>query len=207
MSAVAETIPEGYMRDARGALHPIERIKPVDIARDDLLQEIVFKARALSAEIADFRTEAFADIAAFIQLSAEQYGATVGGTKGNVTLMSFDGRYKVQRAIQERIVFDERLQAAKALIDACINEWSQGARSEIRALINSAFDVDKEGNINTGRVLGLRRLDIKDAQWLRAMAAISDAVQVAGSKSYLRIYERIGDSEEYKPISLDMASA
>lgn len=207
MSAVVVTIPEGYMRNARGSLDPIDRVKPIDRARDELVQEIVFKAQTLSSDIAEFRTETFADIAAFIQLSAEQYGAVVGGAKGNVTLMSYDGRYKIQRAIQERIVFDERLQAAKALIDACINEWSQGARSEIRALINDAFNVDQEGNINTGRVLGLRRLDIQDAQWLRAMAAISDAVQVAGSKAYLRIYERIESSDEYRPISLDMASA
>ncbi|MDO8934212.1 MAG: DUF3164 family protein [Rhodocyclaceae bacterium] len=206
MSAVVEQPPEGYKRDAQNRLVPIESIKPIDLARDDLVQEIVFKAMHLSGDIAEFRTEAFADITAFIQLSAEEYGAKVGGAKGNVTLMSFDGRYKVQRAIQERIVFDERLQAAKALIDACIHEWSQGARSEIRTLINSAFEVDKEGNINTGRVLSLRRLDIKDAKWQQAMQAISDAIQVAGSKSYLRVYKRVGDTDEYQPISLDVAS-
>ncbi|MDD5249677.1 MAG: DUF3164 family protein [Rhodocyclaceae bacterium] len=207
MSAVVEQTPAGYKRDGQGRLVPVESIKPIDMARDELVQEIVFKAKCLSVDIADFRAEAFADISAFVQLSAEQYGAKVGGTKGNVTLLSFDGRYKVQRAIQERIVFDERLQAAKALIDACIHKWSQGARSEIRTLINSAFEVDKEGNINTGRVLGLRRLDITDAEWQLAMKAIGDAVQVAGSKSYLRVYERIGDTDEYKPISLDVASA
>lgn len=207
MSAVVEQIPEGYRRNASGGLTPIDRIKPIDLARDELVQEIVFKAQQLSGDIAEFRNEAFADIAAFIQLSAEQYGAKIGGTKGNITLMSFDGRYKVQRAVQERIVFDERLQAAKSLIDACIIEWSQGVRSEICVLVNSAFEVDKEGNINTGRVLGLRRLDIKDGKWQQAMQAISDAVQVAGSKAYIRIFERVGDSDEYKLISLDVASA
>lgn len=207
MSAVVDQTPEGYKRDAQGRLVLLERIKPIDQARDELVQEIVFKAKSLSLDIAEFRTEAFADIAAFIQLSAEQYGAKIRGTKGNVTLLSYDGRYKVQRAIQERIVFDERLQAAKALIDACIIEWSAGSRPEICVLVNSAFEVDKEGNINTGRVLGLRRLDIKDAKWQQAMLAISDAVQVAGSKTYIRIYERVGESDEYKPISLDVASA
>lgn len=44
---------------------------------------------------------------------------------------------------------------------------------------------DKEGQINTGRVLSLRRLDIKDERWLRAMNAIGEAVQVVGSKSYI----------------------
>ena len=38
-------------------------------------------------------------------------------TKGNVTLTSYDGKYKIQRAIAEYLHFDERLQVAKELID------------------------------------------------------------------------------------------
>lgn len=202
-----ETIPTGYMKDHAGRLVPIDTVKPIDIERDKLVGEIVAKARALNGQIATFKAAAFGDIAAFVELSAEQYGAKVGGQKGNVTLMSFDGRYKVQRAIAEHISFDERLQAAKALIDECITDWSQGSRPEIQVLVNNAFQVDKEGNINTGRVLGLRRLQIGDDRWQRAMQAISEAVQVVGSKSYIRVYERIGDTGEYRAIALDVAGA
>ena len=111
------------------------------------------------------------DVAAFVALSAEQYGAKVGGNKGNLTITTYDGRYKVQRQVSETLVFDERLQAAKALIDECITEWTEGSRDEIRALINDAFQVDKEGRINTGRVLSLRRLKIDDERWRQAMLA------------------------------------
>ncbi|MBS9435607.1 DUF3164 family protein, partial [Photorhabdus hainanensis] len=61
------------------------------------------------------------------------------------------------------------------------------------------------GDINTGRVLGLRRLDIDDERWNKAMIAIGEALQVIGSKSYIRIYERVGDTDQYKPIPLDIA--
>lgn len=202
-----ETIPNGYMQDQAGRLVPVSTVKPIDIERDKLVADIIDKARALNGQIAAFKTAVFGDIAAFIELSAEQYGAKVGGQKGNVTLMSFDGRYKVQRAIAEHISFDERLQAAKSLIDECITDWSQGSRPEIQVLVNNAFQVDKEGNINTGRVLGLRRMQISDDRWQRAMSAISEAVQVVGSKSYIRVYERIGDSGEYRAIALDVAGA
>ena len=121
-------------------------------------------------------------------------------------LLSFDGRYKVLRANQENIAFDERLQAAKDLIDQCLTEWTEGARSELRALINDAFRVDQAGNIRTGQVLSLRRLAIDDPRWQEAMLAIAEAVQVVGSKSYVRVYER--DSQgEYRPIALDIAGA
>ena len=56
-----------------------------------------------------FKTQAFTDVAAFVQISADQYGAKIGGTKGNVQLLTFDGRLKIQRNIAERITFDERL--------------------------------------------------------------------------------------------------
>ena len=97
------------------------------------------------------------------------------------------------------------MQAAKALIDECVHEWTEGARSEIRALINDAFDVDKSGNISTGRILSLRRLDIADEKWQRAMAALSDSVRVQCSKSYIRVYERVGDTDQYIAIPLDIA--
>lgn len=198
-------ILDGYMQDSTGRLWPVSKIAPIDLARDQLVGEIIERAKQLNESIAQFKAATFGDIAAFISLSAEQYGVKIGGQKGNVTLMSFDGRYKLQRAIAEHISFDERLQAAKALIDECITDWSQGSRDEIKVLVNDAFQVDKEGNINTGRVLGLRRMKIDDARWARAMTAIAEAVQVVGSKSYIRVYERVGDSGEYKAISLDVA--
>ena len=200
-------IPEGFLKDAKGHLVPLDLVKPIDMARNDLVLELVSKAQVVSATLAAFKADAFGDIKAFVDMSAEQYKAKVGGKKGNVTLMSFDGQYKVVLAAQDNIRFDERLQAARALIDECLTEWTQDARSEVRAIVNEAFRADKQGEISTGRVLALRRMEIKDARWQRAMEAIGDAVQVVGSKSYIRVYQRVGESEQYVPIPLDIASA
>lgn len=198
-------IPEGYKQDAKGRLIPLDAIKPIDLARDELVEEIVAAARAQSAQLANFKTKVFADIGAFVEMSAERYGAKVGGQKGNVSLVSMDGRFKVLRANQDTLTFDEGLQAAKALIDECVQEWTEGARSEIRVLINDAFNVDKEGKISTGRILSLRRLDIHDAKWRRAMEALGDSLRVQCSKSYVRVYERVGESDKYQPIPLDVS--
>ncbi|MBI4804442.1 MAG: DUF3164 family protein [Desulfovibrio sp.] len=193
------------MEDAQGRLVPVGMVKDVDKARHELVLEVVGKAQALRESMAQFRDDAMGDMAAFVQLSAEKYGAKIGGDKGNLTLVSYDGRFKVQRQVSETLVFDERLQAAKALIDECITEWTEGSRDELKALINDAFQVDKEGRINTGRVLGLRRLNISDARWVQAMQAVSDSLRVAGSKTYVRVYERREDGK-YMPIALDLAA-
>lgn len=193
-----------YRQDAKGNLIPLENIKETDLLRDELVMEIVAKAQAVRERIAEFKQSAMDDIAAFAQLSAEKYGAKLGGAKGNIRLMSFDGAYRIALAMQDTLSFDERLAAAKALIDECINEWTAGSRPELKALINDAFQVDKEGNISTTRVLGLRRLSIDDGKWHRAMDALSDSVQVQTSKPFVRVYRREANGE-YSLMSLDIA--
>lgn len=193
-----------YRQDAKGNLIPLENIKETDLLRDELVMEIVAKAQAVRDNIAKFKQSAMDDIAAFAQLSAEKYGAKLGGAKGNIRLMSFDGAYRITLAMQDTLTFDERLAAAKALIDECINEWTAGSRPELKALINDAFQVDKEGNISTTRVLGLRRLSIDDEKWHRAMDALSDSVQVQTSKPFVRVYRREANGE-YSLMSLDIA--
>ncbi|WP_278369853.1 DUF3164 family protein [Vreelandella titanicae] len=204
-ATTSQVIPEGYRVDAKGRLIPEESIKPIDQARDELAIELVTKAIELNRQLQQFKAEAFGDIESFVQLSAEEYGVHVGGKKGNVSLLSFDGRYKIQRQIADNITFDERLEAAKALIDDCLKDWTDGARSEVKVIVQDAFRTDKQGNLRTGAVLALRRHQFDDPRWLKAMDAIADAVQVTGSKSYVRIYERIGETERYQPISLNIA--
>lgn len=195
-----------YMIDAKGNQISIKNIKPVDIERDALVKKLIDEGKQLSKTLGEYKANAFAQIQSLIDLSAEQYNAVVGGKKGNVTLYSFDGKFKLQRSVAEHIAFDERLQAAKALIDECLKDWSKGANQNLCVIIERAFQVDKEGKINTGQVLALRRHEINDERWKRAMDAISDSLQVVGSKSYVRLYERVGDTDQYIPIPLDIAA-
>ncbi len=205
MENTTKSIPEGYMVDSQGRMVPLEIVKEIDLERDALVREIVGQALDLSKHLAAFKTQVMGDIGAFVELSAERYGAKVGGTKGNVQISSFDGEYKVRRDIADTLQFDEGLKAAKALIDECLHEWTEDSGPEVRILINDAFQVDKQGNINTNRVLGLRRLAIKHPKWQMAMQAISDSLQIAGSKAYLRIYKRQLDGS-YRQVNLDLAS-
>lgn len=198
--------PEGYWVDARGVMTPADMVKPIDKDRDALVGEIIERALPLHKGLAEFKLAVFADTQAFRELSGEMYGAKVGGEKGNMTFYSWDGVWKVNVAIAERLAFDERLQAAKALIDECLKDWMEGSRPEVISLIDEAFQVDKEGEVSTSRILRLRRLDITDERWLNAMRAINDAILIVGSKKYVRLYQRVGDSNQYVPLSLDLAA-
>ena len=200
------SVPDGYRVDAQGRLVPVEMIKPIDLTRDELVKALTAKAKTLRDQIAAFRMDVFEHADNFVALSAAQYGANLGGKKGNLTLHSFDGRFKMLLAIAESMTFDERLQAAKVLIDECIAEWASESRPEIKVLVHQAFQSDKEGEVNTGRILALRRLDIQDKRWKAAMVAIGESLQVVGSKRYVRFYERVGETDQYVAISLDIAA-
>ncbi len=198
------TPPTGYRTNAMGHLVPESQIKPIDLLRDELVSGIVKDARIQQQQLAVFKSEAMNKIADFVDLSAEEYGVNYGGAKGNVSLMSFDGKYKVLRAIGEHRMFDERIQAAKAKIDSCITRWSEGSSDQIKALVDHAFRVNKQGHIDVSQVLSLRQLDIDDADWLEAMEAIADSIQVSGTRSYLRLYER-QENGSYKQFPLDIS--
>lgn len=199
------TTPDGYMENALGHLVPVEQVREMDKARDELVREKVAKVKDMQARLRALKLELMGDISAFVQLSAERYGAKVGGGKGNITLMSYDGRYQIKRQVSETLCFDEGLQAAKALIDECLREWCEKSPGELRAIVDQAFKVDREGRINTNAILGLRRLDIADERWQRAMQAIGDSLQVTDTKAYVRVYER-DENGRYNAISLDMAA-
>lgn len=197
---------QDYKTNAQGHLVPVEQIKVIDMLRDELVCNVAATFAAERNALAKLKQNIMSEVYAFVEQSAEQFGAKLGGKKGNITLMSFDGKFKIQVQISEYISFDERLQVAKSLIDECIHTWSDGANANILALVNDAFQVDKEGQVSTSRILGLRRLNIDDLKWQQAMSAIADSMTTVGSKTYIRCYERQGLEDQFKQISLDFAS-
>jgi len=203
---MTQPIPEGYRLKHNGSLVPVAQIKEIDLMRDEFVNDVAALFIAEHDALSRLKQTVLGDIAAFLEISAEQYNIKRGGKKGNVTLMTFDGRYKLSVQIAEYIVFDERLQVAKDLIDACIHDWSNGADDKILTLVNDAFQVDKQGNVSTARILALRRLKIDDEQWKQAMLAIADSMSVSGSKTYVRVYRRVGQENKWQAIPLDFSA-
>ncbi|BBL70358.1 DUF3164 family protein [Methylogaea oryzae] len=201
------TIPAGFRQNSAGHLVPEESISEMDKTRDALVGELIDKARDLNGLIRDFKTDSMGDVQAFIALAAEKYGAKVGGAKGNISLLSFDGRRKVEVNVQDSIAFGEELHAAKALIDNCIHRWTEGGRPEVKALVEHAFQTDKQGKLNYGRIFTLMRLQIEDEEWRRAMQALKDSIKTVGSKTYIRFYERRGADQPFTQIAVDSAAA
>jgi hypothetical protein len=195
---------EPMMMNAVGHYVPTRLVRPDQIAQDEAVRKMIAGARGLHAVLLQFRTTAFRDADAFLALLAAKYQAAPRSA-ANATLTTFDGLMKVEIATGHFLTFGPELQAAKSLIDECVQEWSAGANVNLQALVNNAFAVGDGGKIRVDRVLALRRVEITDAKWQRAMSAISDAVQVTHSKRYIRFHVRENHEAPWKQIPLDVA--
>ncbi|MCG9624612.1 DUF3164 family protein [Vibrio mediterranei] len=198
-------VPEGYLRDRKQRLIPLEQVPAHDLEMNDFVLATVAKAYEMQEQLREFKAAAFGDCHAFLDLLAEKHERKLGGEKGNVTFSSYDGTKQVQISVQDSIVFGPELQVAKDIIDECLHEWSEGANANLKAIVTDAFEIDKEGNLNTGRILSLRRISIDDERWQQAMKAIADSILVASTKPYIRFKER-GDAKKMVNISLDIAA-
>lgn len=194
--------PAGYMENAQGHLVPMANVKEIDKIRDGVVVELVSVAKNKAAEITTFKAFCHAQIASFVSLAAQDHNVSMGGQKGNVTLHSFDGRYRIVRAKDDRVVFNEGLTIGRQKVLACVKKWTEGANKHIAAIVNRAFETDKAGHLSASKVMSLFAYDIDDSEWTEAMEAIRGSIQVVDTKSYVRFYERDGLGN-YVQISLD----
>ncbi|MGZ2500406.1 DUF3164 family protein [Rhizobium leguminosarum] len=196
-----------YVTDAKGKFVPLSLVKPQHKLEDETVRKIINFAIDLNAQIARFRGHTMTDLGSLDALIAQEYGAKIGGAKGNRTYQTIDGLMKVQVQVAEQIDFGSELQVAKSIIDECLTEWSADSRAEIQSIITRAFNTDKEGKINRAEIFMLLRHQIDDPRWQRAMDAIRDAMRVTGSKEYVRFYQRRTIAEAWQAVTIDMAKA
>lgn len=149
-----------YVYDAKRNLVALENVKAADKLQDETVRKVIGYARELSAQVARFKQHTFDDLQSYEDLLAQEYGAKVGGAKGNKTFMTFDGLMKVSVQVQDYIDFGPQLQIAKGLIDECLREWTADSVPQLRTIVTHAFNVDNNGQINRSAIFALLRYEI-----------------------------------------------
>lgn len=210
----AAHVPDGYqlvegklyMINGEGGLTPAGIVKPEHKLEDEVVRRIVAGAKPLAAQISAFRAQSLDQVDDFVSLLMQLYEIPRGGKKGNLTLYSFDKLQKVIVQVPDLLDFGPELQVAKAIIDELLTGWSADSPDQLKAIVNNAFDVDKQGQINRSALFGLLRHNIEDERWKRAMQALRDSIRIVGSKRYIRMYARPSIEAGWSVISLDMAA-
>ncbi|PTS85517.1 sulfate transporter [Pseudomonas sp. HMWF032] len=198
-------VPPGYLRNAAGHFVPETSVREQDKLRDQVATELAKAAIVLNDQLAAFKKKALGDIADLVSIAAERYSVTIGGEKGNVTIVSFDGEYKVIRSYADRISFTEEMLAAKAQVLECVKSWTSGANAHLVEVVHRMLSPGRNGQIRTADVLEMLRWEIDDEDWKRAMQAVKDSILVSGTAVYVRIYKRIS-GDKYEAVPLDLAA-
>lgn len=182
---MAQKDNQGNWLDSKGRPVPEEYIRPEDKRRDKLVESILKRVSKLSAKLESEKTEIVDAIEKYLKELAKD-NKVREGWKGNILLYNFSQNLCIERRIDETVSFDERLQMVKTTIDKWINNKLKDTDPTLSKVIAQAFSVDKQGRINTAMLLKLKRIDIQDAEWKKAMQLLDDSIFVKSSKMALR---------------------
>ena len=147
-----------YKTDAKGNLIPLENIKELDLARDDLVHEIFAAVQPAVDALDSAKQRAIADVRAFVELSAEKYGVKPS-KKGNITITSFDGKLRV--IVQQAFDVDKdgHIRTAKVLSLRSLKIEDEKWQRAMQALGDSLH------TLATREYVRLYRRDERTGEW------------------------------------------
>lgn len=200
-------IPSGYLQDAAGRLVPLANVPDVDKLRDQLVRALIPVVRAQAAALAALKAQLLDRVAEHIALVASDYGVDIQGKTGSASLTSYDGRYKIERCVADRVTVGEQIHAAEALVREYLSDATRDAAPALVALVDRAFRKHpKTGTLQVARLLDFVAVRIDDERWRRAQQAIRDSLQSVGTTTYFRAYERDDATQPWRQISLDFST-
>ncbi len=197
-----------YMINSRGEKVHIDLIKGDELMRDTLVNNLLADAEVFRNMLGEFRAKSEARVEEYMNTLMGKYriNAMARSKKGNITLENFAGTAKIQIAVQDTLAFDEKIQLAKMKFDEYFEQVTEGSSEEIKLLINKAFDVDKEGNVDVKKILELRSYNIRHPKWVEGVALIEEAKKIVYSKRFIRFYRRNDPTNKWEHVSLDLAA-
>lgn len=202
---MAKKDAQGRWIDAKGEAIPVKYVDPVAKKRDAMIEKLHREAVRAQEKLAKFKEMVVIEIGKYLDWLAKENGEESLNPGGNYDLDSFSGDRRVKVKVNKVIVFDERLQLAKQKIDNCATRWSKGANENLLVVVANAFAVDKKGNVDTSRILGLRTWKIRDPEWSAAMDLITEAITITGTREYLMFQVKDTRDAEWRTIRLDLA--
>lgn len=185
-------IENNRIEDADGNLMRLDKVNPFDMEKDQMVRRLAQEAIVLAEDLHDLKMRVAQQLQDFVQKMAETYDKKMGGKQGNLTMFTYDRRFKIKRSVQKREAANERIVVVREMIDDCIKKWSKGANKNLQVLVDKYFKTDKDGNYNIKLLRSLKREPVgqDDEEWLKAMKALDDAIDVVSSAIYYQVSVR-----------------
>lgn len=187
--------------DHRGNDIPSNFIHKLDRQKHSTAVKYCNKAKRLAEQLAKFKADLIAECDALYEQSLKDNMITVRkNAKGGYSISTIDKKYQITVSVSESIKFDDNIDLAQELIAQYLNEVTEGIDHGLKTLVNEAFKT-RRGQLDTKRVLGLLKLEIKHKTWVRAMELVRKAISVDGRKRYITLSEK---DEEGKDVNIKL---
>lgn len=198
---------DGNWINATGQAVPPNYVPQQDKLRDRLVEKYFNRAVKVHDQLAALKREAHQAIDAYLAELFAKYDAAPN-ERGNYTLTGFSGDKQVIVKIQRYLEFDERIEAAKEIVDECLERWSSDANANLKTLVTEAFRVRGKKGLDVKSILALRTYKITDksGRWQQAMDLIGESLYVGRSRAYLQFKHRPSVEHDWRSIPLDIAA-
>ena len=197
-----------FYEDSEGRMVPEDLMKPQDIVRDDLVEDLATKYLECLENVRKVKAEMERRIDEYRNTVLLQFGIESKHTNSpSITLNSFDGKYRITITGNTVIEFNENVTAAKAKFDEYLADQlkSSEASAGLKALVESAFRI-KQGQMDVKSILALTRINIPDEKFQEAVNIIKASIVTRTTNPSLRVYVK-GDKgyelQELKFSTLD----
>ena len=187
---MAKKDKDGNWLDDRGRPIPEQYIPATDKKRDKLVESTFKKVVKLAEKISETKVEIVSAIDKYLNELAKE-NRTRENWKGNILLHNFDKSLVIDRRIDDNIGFDEKLHMVKTIVDKWLYDRLNGIDENLGKVITQAFNVDKQGRVNTAMLMKLLHLEIEDAEWKKAMRLLKESIIIKSSKQYINFTRKV----------------
>ncbi len=179
------------LTDAQGRAVPVTCIRASVVLQHEVAEKIRERFEALAEYNRAEKAAIFAELEAFRGLLEQEYGVRAGGTRGGMTVRTYDTHTEIKLEERDYYRVTPEIGIAQALIGKILDDLTEQASGDLRAIVMRAFDTDKRtGQPNVGSILKLKSMVIDHPQWPEAKRALEDSLVVISSKSAVTCHTR-----------------
>jgi hypothetical protein len=187
MPTIQKINNKNFWLNAEGIPVEVKRIQTEEKKRERVVNKTIKQALKASEILTRFHEDAVRLVDNYLQEVAEQYGEA---WQGATTLYNFNQTQKIDVKISKTIDFNEHFNTAEKKIFKYIETITTDLNSDVASIVRLAFSRNRAGVIDPKKILDLKRLKIKDKDWVEAMELIDKSIFVKSTKRYLNFWIR-----------------
>lgn len=178
--------------------------------KDKLVEDFVTRARHVSNEIAQLKSDAIQAFEEF-RLKMLEYGDLRGGEKNKGSFQLRDSSDQFQVSVRNAVskAFDERAELAEQHLKQFLESFVRKRDTKLYKMIMTLLERnEKTGKLDISNIQRIYKMehDFDDENWLKAVQLFKEAYQERTQKTYIQFSVKTEQDHEWTPILLAFSS-